>query len=328
MISTEMLTLPNANNISRTLLLIEKSSHCLSFYDTEVGTLLDSIALPDYPHEFTVDAAEEYAYVGHYGVKTSAINDVGGSSVFVIDIANRRLERTIDCRPFRRLHGVGLDEQDRLHVLSETDAVILRFDEPRTATAPTRGVPTGGLKSHLFALTRDGRWAFCMNLLSHTVSKISPIDASIAPVVISPGVKPEGLFLTKDEKTLFVSNRVSNTLVAIATDTMTVTREAKVRDDPARICGMPDGRLLVANYENRSVSAVNADTFEETDFLELPGRPAAACIDSHTNTAIIAVDSNQCFKINLSTMEIVGSFQTKLEPDCCYVLGSRKNSQQ
>lgn len=305
-------------------MLIEKSSHCLSFYDAEAGVLLDSIALPEYPHEFTVDATEEYAYVGHYGVKTSTVTDVGGSSVFVIDIANRRLERSIDCRPFRRLHGVGFDAHGRLHVMSETDAVMLRFDEPRTATGPSRGVVTGGLKSHLFALTHDGRWAYCMNLLSHTVTRISPMDASIAPVAISPGAKPEGLFLTSDEKTLFVSNRISNSLVAISTDTMTITREGKARRDPARIYGMPDGRLLVANYENLSVSAVNAETLEETHFLELPGRPAAACIQPDSNTAIVAVDSNQCITIDLATMSIIGSFQTKMEPDCCFVLGSRK----
>jgi DNA-binding beta-propeller fold protein YncE len=317
--------LPDDNKASRILMLIEKSSHCLSFYDTEAGVLLDSIALPEYPHEFVVDAAEQYAYVGHYGVKTSTVTDVGGSSVFVIDIANRRLERTIDCRPFRRLHGVGFDAQDRLHVLSETDAVLLRFDEPRTATGPSRGVPSGGLKSHLFALTLDGKWAYCMNLLSHTVTKVSPMDASIPPVVLSPGDKPEGIFLTPDEKTLYVSNRLSHTLVAISTDTMAIRRTAPSRKDPARIYGMPNGQLLVANYANRSVSIVDAETLEETHFLELPGQPAAACIQADSNTAIVAVDSNQCIRIDLSSLSIIGAFQTKLEPDCCFVLGGRKD---
>jgi DNA-binding beta-propeller fold protein YncE len=302
------------------LMVIEKSSHCLSFYDTGVGALIDSVALPPYPHEFTVDSAQRHAYVGHYGVRTSAHPDPGGASVLVIDIAQRKLSHTIDCNPYRRLHGVKLDGADRLHVLSEAANVMLRFDEPLKAAAPSRALPTGGLKSHLFALSRGGEWAYCVNLTSHTVTKISPVDARIAPVPLSPGERPEGLLLSADEKTLFVGSRGTSTLVAIDTETMTLVRRAAARRDPSRIYGLNDGRLLVVNYQDMSLSIIDPHSLEEINWLKLQGRPAAACIHQSSGSAFVSVDTDECLQVDLDNLAVVRSFKTKSEPDCCFAL--------
>ena len=53
-----------------TLLLVEKCSHCISWYDIESGKRVHSVGLPSYPHEFVTDGADRYAWVGHYGVET------------------------------------------------------------------------------------------------------------------------------------------------------------------------------------------------------------------------------------------------------------------
>jgi DNA-binding beta-propeller fold protein YncE len=302
------------------LMVIEKSSHCLSFYDTGAGALIDRVALPPYPHEFTVDSAQRHAYVGHYGVRTSAHPDPGGASVLVIDIAQRKLSHTIDCNPYRRLHGVKLDGADRLHVLSEAANVMLRFDEPLKAAAPSRALPTGGLKSHLFALSRGGEWASCVNLTSHTVTKISPVDARIAPVPLSPGERPEGLLLSADEKTLFVGSRGTSTLVAIDTETMTLVRRAAARRDPSRIYGLNDGRLLVVNYQDMSLSIIDPHSLEEINWLKLQGRPAAACIHQSSGSAFVSVDTDECLQVDLDNLAVVRSFKTKSEPDCCFAL--------
>ncbi|WP_235503923.1 MULTISPECIES: YncE family protein [unclassified Acidovorax] len=186
------------------LLLVEKCSHCLSYYDIDTGERLASIQLPDFPHEFVIDSQERYAYIGHYGVETSGHLGFGGTQIFQVDIARRELARTIDIAPFNRLHGMQMDAQDRLYALSEDRAQLVVLDHPATDTAPRRAVSTGGIKSHLFALTRDGQTAYAMNLLSHTVTKIRPHDATVAPVACAPGEKPEGYALSEDEKTLYV----------------------------------------------------------------------------------------------------------------------------
>ncbi|WP_203348019.1 YncE family protein [Streptomyces alboflavus] len=161
------------------LAVVEKSSHAVSFYDVASGRRLHSVQLPDYPHEMVVDSRRRLAYVGHYGVRMASTVGAGGAAVLVVDLAERTLARTIDTRPFNRIHGMGIDDRDRLYALSEEKAVLLGFDTPATDTAPTRAVPTHGVKTHLFSLTRDGERAYVTGLLSHTVSLVRPHDAAV-----------------------------------------------------------------------------------------------------------------------------------------------------
>ena len=63
------------------------------------------------------------------------------TSIFQIDIAERKLARTIDIAPFNRLHGMQMDDQDRLFALSEDRAQLVVLDHPATDTAPRRAVP-------------------------------------------------------------------------------------------------------------------------------------------------------------------------------------------
>lgn len=304
---------------SAVLVLTEKDSHRISFYDTTSGEQLASVALPDFPHEFVVDAGRRYAYAGHYGVRTSGDDGEGGASVMIVDLLARRLVGTIDCSPYRRLHGIAIDRCDRLHVLSEAANVLLRFERPRDGEAPIV-VPSGGIKSHLFALAADGEWAYCSNLASQTVTRISPANPSVPPLAVAPGEKPEGLLLSADGRLLYVSNRNSDTLTAIETATMSVVASAPSRRDPARICRMRDGRLLIMHYDGRSISVVDPVTLAEIAHLPLAARPAAACIDPRTGHAFISVDSNQSLEIDLATMRIVAAIDTGREPDCCVVL--------
>lgn len=305
------------------LLLIEKCSHCLSYYDIESGERLHSIALPEFPHEFIVDAAGRYAYVGHYGVETSGHIGPGGTSVFQIDIAQRRLARTIDLAPFNRLHGMQMDDAGRLYALSEERAQLVVLDRPATDTAPRRAVSTGGIKSHLFALTRDGQTAYAMNLLSHTVTRIKPHDATVAPVACSPGQKPEGYALSADEKTLYVTNRWSNTLSAIDTATMQVRYEAPSRDDATRLYLHRSGRLVVTNYGERSLSVVDPATLEEIAHIPMEARAIALSFHPTRPLAFVSQDNDKLGYFDMDKLAFERFITTQREPDVSQVVSMR-----
>jgi len=302
------------------LLLVEKCSHCFSYYDVASGERLHSIQLEEFPHEFVVDAAKRFAYVGHYGVETSGHLGHGGTRIFQIDLAARKLARTIDIAPFNRLHGMQMDEQGRLYALSEDRAQLVVLDHPETDTAPRRAVPAGGIKSHLFALTRDGQTAYVMNLLSHTVTKVRPHDATAAPVSCSPGEKPEGYALSADEKTLYVTNRWSNTLAAIDTASMKVVREAPSRDDPTRMYLYRDGRLVVTNYGERSLSVVDAASLKELARIPMEARPIALSFHPTRPLAFVSQDNDKLGYFNMETLAFERFIATQREPDVSCVV--------
>ncbi|RFO94749.1 hypothetical protein DIC66_21985 [Rhodoferax lacus] len=303
-----------------TLLLVEKCSHCFSWYDIESGERLRSLQLPDYPHEFVTDSAEHYAYVGHYGVETSGHVGEGGHSLLQIDIRSSQLVRSIDLSPFNRIHGLQMDAQDRLYALSEEKSTLLVLEQPATDTAPRRAVPSGGIKSHLFALSRDGQTAYCMNLLSHTVTKVKPWDPLFAPLACHPGQKPEGYCLSADEQTLFVSNRWSNTLSAIDTASMTVKYEAPSRDDVTRLYRANDGRMFTSNYGDRSLSVVNPATLQETAYLPLGGRCIALTFHPTKPLAFVSLDSDRVAVLDLTELKILRYIATQKEPDVSKVV--------
>jgi len=303
-----------------TLLLVEKCSHCFSWYDIESGERLRSVQLPDFPHEFVTDRAERHAYVGHYGVETSGHVGKGGHSLLQIDIRTSELVRSIDLSPFNRIHGLQMDRQDRLYALSEEKSTLLVLEQPAMDTAPRRAVPSGGIKSHLFALTQDGQTAFCMNLLSHTVTKVRPWDPLFVPVVCHPGQKPEGYCLSADEKTLFVSNRWSNTLSAIDTDTMEVRYSTSSRDDVTRIYRSAAGRLFTSNYGDRSISVVDPETLNETAYLKLDDRAIALTFHPSKALAFISLDSDRVAVLDIDRLKILRFIETQKEPDVSKVV--------
>jgi YVTN family beta-propeller protein len=303
------------------LLLVEKCSHCFSTYDLASGERVASVPLPDYPHEFVTDSQNRYAYVGHYGVEHSGIPGPGGHSIFQIDIRSSQLVRSIDLSPFNRIHGLQIDEQDRLYALSEERSALLVFDQPQSDTAPKRAVSSGGIKSHLFALTRDGQTAYCMNLLSHTVAKVRPWDPLCVPVLCSPGEKPEGYALSADERTLYVTNRWSQTLAAIDTETMQVKARAPSRDDPTRLYMHADGqRMLVTNYGERSLSIVDPQTLEELAHVPTGARAIALSFHPTRPLAYVSLDDDRVGIFNLDSCTFEAYIATQKEPDVSKVV--------
>lgn len=310
----------NTTNKREVLLLVEKCSHCFSTYDLASGERMASVPLPDYPHEFVTDSENRYAYVGHYGVEHSGIPGHGGHTIFQIDIRLSELVRSIDLSPFHRIHGLQMDAQDRLYALSEEQAMLLVLDAPRTDTAPKRAVSSAGVKSHLFALTRDGQTAYCMNLLSHTVAKVRPWDPLSAPQLCHPGEKPEGHCLSEDERTLYVTNRWSNTLASIDTDSMQVTRIAPSRDDATRLYRYRDGRIVVNNYGERSLSIIRPDTLAELAHVPTGARAIALSFHPVRPLAYVSLDDDRVGVFNMDACRFEHFIATQREPDVSKVV--------
>lgn len=302
------------------LLVVEKSGHSVSFYDAESGRRQRTVPLPDYPHEVVVDSRGRFAYVGHYGVRMASTVGEGGAAVFVIDLAERTLARTIDTRPFNRIHGMGMDRHDRLYALSEEKAVLLGFDDPSTDPAPTRAVPAHGVKTHLFTLSRDGERAYVTGLLSHTVSLVRPHDASVPPVLVTPGQLPESSCLSRDEKTLFVGARKSSSLVAIDARTMKVRRTSKTGGDPLRVYTLDDERLLVTDIVANTLTVWSTD-LRPIRSLRLDGTPSAVTLHPSRPLAYVSLlGTNRIAVVDLDRFTVVNSFGTQLEPDASVLL--------
>lgn len=306
-----------------TLLLVQKCAHTFSFYNLASGQAEKHIVLPNFPHEFTVDPVRKLAYVGHYGIETAShLGDVGGHSVFVIDLERREHIHTLNIWPFYRPHGLTVDGQGRLFVMSEGHNTLLRFSDPMNRHVPDLAVASGGYKTHLFALTKDAETAYALNLLSNTVTKIRPNDPTFTPVAMVPGPVPEGNVLSADEKLLYVANRGDDTLVAVDTDTMKVVARGKTRRDPNRVYRFQgaDGNdlLMTTNSGEHSLSIFGLD-LQEKRCLPLPSNPLALSLHPTERAAFISFQDETVRRLDLDRFEFTQTLRTLREPDSSYV---------
>lgn len=301
------------------LLLVQKCAHTFSFYDVASGDAIKHIRLPDFPHEFVVDSKNRFAYVGHYGIETSSHKGEGGCSVFVIDLEKGEHVRTLDIWPYFRPHGLAMDEQDRLYVLSEGHSTLLIFDEPHLKDVPDRAIPSGGYKSHLVALTRNGETAFALNLLSNTITRLKPQDPTVAPIPLQPGSMPEGNCFSRDERTLYVATRGDNSIVAVDVETLQVTRRGRTGADPTRIYRDRHDRLYVTNYAEHSISVFNAD-LEEIHRIELDTYAIAMSLHPTRDLAFVTLKDQRVGMLDLQTFTFQRYFHTLLEPDVSQVI--------
>ncbi|UYG05013.1 YncE family protein [Halomonas sp. LR3S48] len=302
------------------LLLNQKCAHTLSLYDAQSGEELKHIRLPDYPHEFVVDSQGRYAFVGHYGILgADCIGDQGGCSVFVIDLETFEHVNTLSTWPYYRIHGLGIDDQDRLYAMSEGHNTLLLFNDPLTTTTPDLAVSSGGYKTHLFALTRRGDWAYGVNLLSNTITKFKPHDATFTPIAMIPGRKPEGNCLSTDERTLFISNRDDDSIVAIDTESMSVRHSATTGRDPNRIYGDPQQRLITTNYGENSLSLFDQQP-QPLGRIDLDSIPIAMSFHPNGEHAFVSLKGDHIGVLNLESGRIVRRFATRAEPDVSCLL--------
>ena len=304
-------------------MLVEKSDHRISWYNLETGARVGRfVPLPDFPHEFVVDAENRYAYVGHYGVKSSNMQGTEGRSVIVVDIANQRAVHSYDTGNHARPHGMGMDCLGRLYVLSEHTGHLLVKNNPRAFDQGWDCItPTGGVKSHLFALSGDGQTCYSMNLGSNDVTVFKPHDRATVPISIRTGEKPEGHCLTADGATLYVCNRGSGTIAIVDTATRTVRRSFAAAPDCCRI--HYDGRrnrLITINYLDKSVSIFDEPTGREIHRHAVPAVTLAMTVDPTGSFAFVAVDCGQVQRISLDTFDVVGTIDTGKEPDVMHVL--------
>ena len=307
------------------LLLVQKCAHTFSFYDLETKTALRHIVLPNFPHEFTVDATQRFAYVGIFGIETAWTRGQDGDHrIAEIDLHERKFTRMLDLWPYYRPHGMASDSAGRLYAMSEANDMLLVFDRPREQDVPNMAVPSGGVKTHLVTLTRDARCAYGVHLLSNTITQLHPRDATVAPRAVMPGPRPEGNALSSDERTLYVANRGDDTLVAIDTESMTCGRRVKTRSDPNRIyrTSAPDGRdlLLLTNSGERSISVFDAGQLEEIERIALPANPTALSFHPSRGAAYVSFQDDHVRELDLTSWRFVGEMPTLREPDASYVL--------
>ena len=300
--------------MSRVLVVVQKNDHSLGYYDLESGAEVARVPVDPYPHEFVLSADRRFAFSCHFGVALAEDEGPGGNSVSIVDIPARKRTGTLDCGPWRRPHGIDLDAEGRLYVLSEAKGELLIADDPHSGVF-SRHQTTAGDGSHIVTVTRDGRMAFASNMRSNTVTAIFTDDPERPPVAFAVGERPEGSVLDLEERRLYVTCREDAEIAVIDVDALEPLAPIRTRPGPVRICRDAGGRLLVAHYHDRGLAVIDPDAPEDQAFFGLPDKPVSVAFDEAAGAALLSTLGDEICVVPLGLGRVDKRIPTRPGPD-------------
>ena len=255
------------------LLVANQFSGTASIIDLATGRV-ETVRTGNGPHDAVISPD------GRWGVVSNFSPEEGGrymgNKLFVIDMARRRVSRTIETGEYRGLHDVAFRPgfPARVLVTAQTSRRLLEVD---VASGSIVGaVDTRGDRSHLVAVTSDGRIAFTTNEGTGTLSRL---DLGTHSFVASfpASIDVEGLVVTPDGRELWVGENVRGAVTVRDAGTGAVLTTLDGFRYPNRIAISPDGRRVVISDPGcRTIVVADAASRRVVNVMRVPETDAVS----------------------------------------------------
>jgi DNA-binding beta-propeller fold protein YncE len=205
------------------LLVVNQADRTLSLIDPVAGKQIAAIPVGGVTgHEVAVwgEGRYTYAFVPIYGDSGVGRPGTDGSSMAVIDLAQRKVVRAVDfghgVRPHMPLYepASGL-----LYVTTELDKAVTIIDPeiPRIVGK----IPTGQEQSHMLVVSRDGKRGYTANVGPGTVSVLDMAGRKLVKVIPVSGTV-QRISMSRDGKLVFTADQTKPQMAVIDTATNAV----------------------------------------------------------------------------------------------------------
>lgn len=282
-----------AGSISRGFLLVaNKGDRNLGIIDPEAGKQVATVAEDgNTGHEVIASPDGRTAYVPIYGDSGVGKPGSDGSNLVVIDIASRKVIGNIDFGHGVRPHCPMFGPKDGLlYVSTELENSITVID-PKSLKI-IGSIPTGRPESHMFALSRDGRYGYTTNVGSGTVSVLD-MQARKTIEVISVAPVVQRIALSVDSSLAFTSDQTKPQLAVIDTVTRKVKTWIPLAATGYGTAATPDGQwLVVAMPAAEQVAVVNLKTMKVEHTISVPAKPQEVLIRPDGAVAYVSCDAS------------------------------------
>lgn len=308
---------PPPSALTGRLLVANQFSDDATLIDLATGQST-SIDAGTEPHDAAISPDGRWGVVSNFG--PGGANNFQGNRLFVIDLAARQVARVVETGVHRGLHDVAFrpGHPTRVLVTAQTSRHLLEVDV--TTSAIVQAIETRGDRSHLVAVTRDGRTAFTTNEGSATVSRLDLAGGRfLGSFLATPNV--EGIVVTRDGREVWIGEQE----VGAVTVRNALTGEMLARFPgflhPNRMVLTPDGSRVVISDPGCDVIAVG----------DVASRKLLKVIRSPDDMLIVgdvAPDNRLVFAssarpviwghvklIDLETESVVGSHRAGRHPD-------------
>lgn len=250
-VAEDRTTSPAASDVGGALFVAGKFGNTLARIDLASGEETARVASCANPHELATSPDEQYVALACYG----------GRTVDIFRTADLDKVKSIELGEGARPHGIVWHANGDLYATAEGRQSIYWIKDPMGA-AETFEYASGQRGTHMLAVAPDARHAWTTDLGSKTVTRID-LRTRRAPLSVEVGEEPEGIALSPDGQTLYVSARGSNEAYAIDPHTLDVRKTIPTGRFALRIVTRPQGDYAVtSNLLDGSLTVIDLDNFE------------------------------------------------------------------
>lgn len=245
------------------LLVVNKEADTVSLLDLDSGASQGTLPTGTGPHEVSAAPDGKLAVVTNYGSQASP-----GNSLTVLDLAARKVVRTIGLGRHTRPHGVQFfADGRRVAVTAEGSGHHLVVDIVDGKVL--QAVATGQEVSHMLALAPDEKRAYVANIGSGSLSVIDLVAGRLLKNIPTGG-GAEGVAVVAGGAEVWVSNRAVDTVSVVDAATLEVVATLPSSDFPIRAAPAAAGaQVLVTNARSNDLAVFDVKTRKEIARLRL-----------------------------------------------------------
>jgi YVTN family beta-propeller protein len=291
-----------ANQQSGSATIVDVATRATTTLDVGVG-----------PHETVVSADGKWGVVTIYGVGGAT---GAGNKLAVIDLAAKRVARTIDLGTYTRPHGASFvpGKPSQVVVTSETTANIVLVDiaEGKVLAA----IPTQHPGSHMLGVTADAKRVFTASI---PFGGISEIDLEKRAFVrdLQVSSTTEGVAVAPDGSSVWIGSNNQGSVSVVDTKSWSVVATITGPTMPYRIGFAPDGNTVVfCDPQANKIWIADVKTRKITGSVDGLGSPRGVKIATDNRTAFVTLGAdNAVASVDLVDRKVNWSVPVGSSPD-------------
>ncbi len=287
------------------LLVANKGNQTLGIIDPEEGRELAEIPEGGITgHEVAASPDGQTAYVPIYGNSGVGRPGTDGRTMAVIDLASRRVVRTLDFnKPLRPHCAVFGPKNGLLYVTTELSNSITVID-PKSLRIVS-SIPTGQRESHMLAITQDGQRGYTANVGPGTVSAIDLVARkTLAIIPVSP--QTQRIALSPDDRWVFTADQTAPRLAVIDTSTNTLKTWVDLPTVAYGTAATPDGHwLLITLPDANKIGVLDIETMKIARTVAVGKMPQEIVVRPDGEVAYVSCQAaGKIAAVNLKTWAV------------------------
>jgi len=291
---------------SRGLLLVaNKGNQTLGIVDPEAGREVAEVPEGGITgHEVAASPGGQTAYVPIYGNSGVGRPGTDGRTMAVIDLASRRVVKTLDFHKPLRPHCAVFGPKNGLLYVTTELADSITVIEPKSLKVVS-SIPTGQRESHMLAITHDGERGYTANVGPGTVSAIDLVGQKTLAVIPISG-ETQRISLSVDDRWAFTADQTAPRLAVIDTSRNKVQTWVKLPTLAYGTAPTLDGRwLLITLPATNQVGVLDLQSMKIAKTIEVDKMPQEILVRPDGVVAYVScMASAKIAALNLRTWKV------------------------